>query len=428
MKIYCCIIALIIVLSGCDKDPAISGGGNNGGGPVIPDIPVPSSETVKSIFISSTERDANNFGIKALTVFDNSGNIRWKKIGRGNGTDGYTTYSNGLIFSSEPDMNGSNFYAYDINTGNDVWSKTLSSEYYYYPIVRNDTLFCSTKVNNASSGSIAAFNAKTGALYWRRQIGNPYWPINMVLDGSTLFYIIVTSNVDAKVVSFNINTQTVNWQSASLGINLASMFSNLSVSVNRVIVKTGTKLLMAFDRNNGATAWTVPGIPFDQPLVQNNTVFSICAHDSYYPAADSLYGLYAFDEISGSRKWKWKKSIDFNGGTPFISGNTIFISGLKSDAVNVNLTSFLNAFNLTTGNLQWSTTAGYESENICRDIVAVGNRVFAFKNSSGLPGSSARIVRYDFINGQAKDSIMLAGESFGKMFIVGSSDKVYTTR
>jgi outer membrane protein assembly factor BamB len=219
-------IILIIALSGCKKQ---KGADDN-------DPPV-SSETAKAFFISSAERDANNSGVKALTVFESNGSIRWKKPGRGYTPDGYATYADGIIYSSEPDMGGSNFYAYDITTGAEVWSKVGTNEYFYYPIVRNDTLFCSTKITSFANGNIAAFNAKTGALYWRKQLAYPYWGVNLLLDGNTLFFIVSISSVDSKIVSFDINTRNINWTSASLGINLASVFSKIAISSGRVIIK-----------------------------------------------------------------------------------------------------------------------------------------------------------------------------------------------
>jgi len=393
--------------------------------------PQPESKTLSAIFIRSFERDVLPYGTSYLTVFEPNGSVRWKKPRSGsNSQDENIAYGNGMLFFVDPVTNTTeDLYALDINTGATVWSIRNSSEKKHYLVVRNDTLFCGTNTSYPGLGSVAAFNTRTGALYWRKQLNYPYWPLFLNLDGNTLFFIVsFTTGTDSKLISFNINTQTVNWESASLGINIATGFSQISVSGSRVAVRNGTKLIMVLDRNTGTTVWTKPGIPFEPPIVHENKLFTFCYRDiNYPPGNDSLMGLYGFDITTGSVLWKRHIRIEYGGTNPFISGNMLFHSGMTNDSARGPVRGYLKGFDFATGNEVWNVTTGIAYEQLCRHLVCVGNNVYAFKYppTSGGPGLFARIVRYDYSTGQTKDSISIPGESFGKLFLLASDGKVY---
>ena len=404
---------------------------NNGTGGFSPQ---PESNTLRAVFIKSHELDVLPYGTQYLTVFEPNGTVRWKKtIKSSNGQDDYIPYGNGMIYNSEPigttGPTTQDLTAYDINTGAEVWSIKNSSEKKYYLNLRNDTLFCSSSFTYPGLGNIAAFNARTGALFWRKQLNYPYWPVFLKLDGNTLFFIVTLSGTDSRVISFNINTRTVNWESASLGINLSSAFSKIALSSSRVAVKNGTKLLVVFDRNTGALVWTKPGIPFEPPIIHDNKVFTYCYRDSRYPLPnDSLLGIYAFDVNTGNRLWHWKKDISFSITNPFASGNMVFHCGAMRDGTNLPDKGYLKGFDLATGNEIWNVATPVTTEGLCHFVGCVGNEVYAFKYppATGVPGLFARIVRYDYSTGQTKDSIMIPGTSFGRMHLVGSNGQIYS--
>lgn len=91
---------------------------------------------------------------------------------------------------------------------------------------------------------------------------------------------------------------------------------------------------------------------------------------------------------------------------------------------------YLKGFDLATANEIWNVATNITYDQICRHLVCVGNSVYAFKYppSTGGAGSYARIVRYDYSTGNTKDSISIPGESFGKMHLIASDGKTYTTQ
>lgn len=418
MKKYLTTLLLLSFFFSCRK-PGGSSGGNGF-------TPQPGSESLSAIIITTVERDALGNGLKYLNVLEPGGTPRWRKVARGATTDGYVNYGSGKIVVSEPGVTTHSLYVYDINTGNEVWSKLNSAEVYYFPIIRNDTLYCSSYQSNASSfGNIVAFQANTGAFLWRKQILFPYWPVNCYLDGPSLYFIVTESSTQSKVVSLDINTRNVNWVSPGLGINLANSFSRLDVSENQVFVKTGTKLMMALSRSTGQTVWTKPGIPFNQPVVSKNSVVSLCARDSYYPVSnDSLLGLHAFDAASGNLLWKWNQKIEFANSNPAFGGNLLFQAGLQTNASPTIPKGFLTALNPATGQEIWSIQTGIEYYQICSHLTCVGNRLFAFKYPNGNLSPQARIVSYDFSTGALRDSIPLTGESFSAPMMITTAGKV----
>ena len=419
------VCGLTLLILSCKKEDTPDNNNNNVG--TVGFTPQPESKTLSAIFIRSFERDVLPYGTHYLTVFEPNGTVRWKKQRLGsNSQDENIAYGNGMLYFSDPRTTTTDdFYALDINTGSTVWSIINSSEKKYYPVVRNDTLFCSTSFFYPGFGNITAFNARSGALIWRKALNYPYWPVYLKLDGNTLFFIIsLTSGTDSKLISFNINTQTVNWESASLGINIASVFSQIAVSDSRVAVKNGTKLMMVFDKNTGATVWTKPGIPFEPPVIHESKMFTYCGRDAYYPVSnDSLMGLYAFDVTTGSQLWKKRMRIEFAATNPFVSGNMLFHSGITKDDATAPEKGYLKGLDVATGNEIWNVATGLTYEQICRHLTCLGNNVYAFKYPSST--GYARIVRYDYSTGQTKDSISIPGESFGKMFLLASDGKVY---
>lgn len=432
IKFIYLLILTATMLNSCSKDNN-SPADNTPPIPPTPPVTPPffPAEAVKAIYLTITKKDVNGYGVSHLTVLEPNGALRWEKAGRGANTyENNITYSNGIIFSIDSYYDGTDhigrFYAYDINSGVDLWSKIGNDENYYFPVVRNDTLFCSTSRKNYINGNIAAFNARTGELYWRQSLGYPYYPVYLLLDGDTLFFIVTTSSITSKVISFNIKSKKTNWESASLGVNFASTFSKLVVSPTRVIVKTGTKTLMAFDRSNGSTIWTRNDILLNQPVLNNNIVFAASSPDAFYDVPDSLYGLYAFDAASGNKLWHWQRNIIFSNANPFISGDVIFYSGLmKKDSLHAKDTGFINAIDARTGNELWRKYTGINYEQIPTHPVAVGSKVYFYNYSSGLAGSQVKLTRYDGYTGEA-EQVFQFGEYAGKVSIIGSSDKVYT--
>lgn len=385
-------------------------------------IPQPLSESANSIIFSGYE-GSESF----LAAFNLNGSVKWIKRGEfhGSGKE-YMAYSNGKLYSIIGHLNASaDFHAIDASNGNILWSKYDTKDIMMYPVVKNDTLFCCTKSTNSSFGSISAYSCQSGTMLWRKQIDSPYYPVNLTYEGNTLYFIIMTSAMEHKIVSFDINSRTVNWLSPSLGIVTATN-SNIKISKSRVAVTAGGKNLRVFDKSTGALVWSKPGIFFEQSVIQAEKLYSTCIFNISNPESkDSLSGLYAFDVNTGTPIFRWSKIIAHSTINPFVSGNMLFYSAMSIDSIRAQSTlTFVKGFDKDSGREIWSR----QIEETFQEIVAVGNRLYALKTFGILSGpSGAKVVTYDYSTGNPIDSMFVLGNSFGRMLVTVSNGKAYTT-
>ena len=385
---FSAIIMLTIINVACNKHDEIDPS-------VTPDI--------KAIITTSPETAAGGGTVYTLNVLEKNGTVRWQKQQWGF-FHGFEIGS-GLLFvtGSAPVYSGGKFGVYDMVTGSELWSKNTPNDDYYEVIVRKDTLFCSEEISNSGTANgsyIGAYNAKTGALYWKTKTGNLFFPYNLILEDNILYFITSEppNGSGGKLTAFNINTQTLAW---SVALNLSYIYGGVPMYSfgNKLIIKglQVAKGLYSIEKSNGAIYWSKPTKFLTQQLfIQDGATYGVCE----LSGLTTDIGLYAYDCTTGDQKW-------FTAMPGLYTGS--FLATSKAGLFMVNSDSngdYIKGFNLSTGTQTWSTRAG--TNDFLGFPLAMGNRVYTYNHRlNGLQTIQPRIVSYDAATGQPKDSVNL---------------------
>jgi len=360
------------------------------------------ADTAKTILLNTRDEDASGNLYATLTAFNSNGTQKWKRTQLGTSSNPYLTYHNGVVYISVSYFqfaNGgssfvsyNNLYAINAETGANVWAKTNSNDYVYSMVARNDTLYCSLAYG--SSNFIAAYSTTNGGLLWLAPIAFPYPAARLALDGGMLYFGTASSNTVNNIIGFDIGTKIIKWNTP-IGINFANVFSNLVLHGNAVFLKNGTGNLLALDKLTGATLWSKTDQTYEQPVVDNNIIFSA-----------SQNGLQAFSASNGNPVWQWNGGNWFKGGFPFVADKRVYIAGSQAHG-------FITCFNAASGTVEWKK----EMADVLQYPLVAADKLILLRTPN-LNGTPPHILIYDAKTGAAKDSIPISAREYGQHSIV----------
>jgi outer membrane protein assembly factor BamB len=368
----------------------------------------PHSITSKALVIFAVEI-SGTVGTEYLYCFNNDRTVRWKKKLPGNVTTAYTAYKDGVLFvshtnfvrtSSTGGTSFGNLLALDINTGNDLWKISNSNKTFESAVFFNDTLLC---VTTDVIFYVSKINPKTGEIFDAYPIRDRYAIRNLTIDGNFMYYVAApVTNTNPTLISFDLLTETVKWQ-VPLNINI-NEFSKPAIGADKVFIKNGLGSLFAINKDNGSIAWKKDGYEYEPPSYSNNLVFSTNANQ----------GLFAYNAADGSIKWQWKVSPSwFVSGTPFISGDNIYLAASYNGRI-------LLSLNKDSGKENWNV----DPKGLLQYHVVVGKDIYAMKRKDINSIPEFRIMIMDSETGAARDSVSINAADVGKIGVVTSEDKL----
>lgn len=400
------LIVLLFVIIACEKEE----GSNR-----------VQTDQLEAIIMSNPEITPNG-NVFSLNVIQPNGTYRWRKVQWGFISGVALDSSLLYVFGSAPDYSKGKFAVYDINTGAEKWAKIIQDEFWREPIIRNDTMFCSisnTVTQTLSDGYIAAVNAQTGTLYWKKKVVDIFEPRNLVLEGRNIYFIIAEAPAGSggKLISFNLDSQTINW---SLQLAPTGGFVGggpLYDFGNKLAVKgyvPNSFNLSVVNKSNGAIAgtFTTQIRGHENSLIVNNT---FVGHNGN--------GLYAYDLITGTQKWG--VPIPGLGGIPEAmissSDDEIILTG-------VDITGYyIKGFSVSNGTLLWTKRPPALFYSIDAPIV-LGDKVYTHNVISNGSGQTSfrGIYSYNTSDGSLVDSVRLTNGEKYPYYLVGSSGKLYS--
>lgn len=361
-------------------------------------------DTLSYILITSLEYQGST-KVTTLTSYNPDGSIKWRRRNLGtNLTPIPVVYANRIYMGTTNSYYDSAqtwvvayyFYVFKEEDGSNYLKIASSGFERSYPVVRNDTFYCSS--TTGYSHYIEA--RKTGGpLLWSTKVNGMYRATDLQLDGEILYFVSSPDYYGSNVNALDLTTKTVKWK-APIGINIGQMYSTLTISPNLIYVRNGTGAVVALNKTDGAIAWAVNG-KFGQPYYANNLVYAI----------DETMGLVAFDAATGKQKWNWTAGSNvLISGEMLVYGKNILLKGSNHKG------SFIASIKSVTGEENWKvgTTKWYTEMGVAQ------NKLYLMRPKGyGDPiATQTYIDVVDAGNGTVKDSLPILDNLYGPMKLV----------
>jgi hypothetical protein len=385
----------------------------------------PSLETPEAIVMTPGEATPNGT-IYSITIIEPAGATRWEKRQWGFPFQGMMV-DKGFLFvgGAAPDYSIGKYAVYDLKTGAEIWSRQKQGESYAQSVVRNDTLFCCESVQLSATvnvGYIAAYNAKTGTLYWKQRVGDYLYPYNLILKDSSMYFITTTLPVGSggKLTSLNIRTRNVNW---SRNLNPLDLYAQTPMYLlgDRLILSTIIPQpgWAGVNRFTGAFNLSVTSRKLESPFMYNGSMFGVSEGNPI----DADDGVYVYDVLTGTQKWKASiPDINLSSSVTLSDAAGLFISSSDNNGY------YLKGYNVSAGLPKW--TIRLPANELLFHPVTVGNRIYThnvtFNPATG-QFTKSRMFLYDVATGQAKDSFDIPAYRNSAFGVIGSSGNIYST-
>ncbi|MEP7238353.1 MAG: PQQ-binding-like beta-propeller repeat protein [Ferruginibacter sp.] len=347
--------------------------------------PVSSPDPAKLILISSYNTTSS------LSCYNFDRSLKWKRNNLGNtgyrrnGVPSNPLYANGVVYFCEDSIfqvganyyTVNNFFAIDINTGNNIWTKRSQTDYMQYPIVANGIIYCNFQ--QSGTNNIAAFNASNGALLWMTPLAEPFGADNFTLDGNTLYFFSVKTPSEIFVNAFDITTKTIKWK-IPFGANFFKQPVPMIVEGQILYLEDATEKMIALDKSTGATVWSSGSNVYSRCFfIANNLLYSMNLNNNYN----------ALNLATGAIALSWGTTMSSTQLTrPYPAGNNIYVSG-----IDVLDNKFIASYNALNGSVNWrvNTSTYVESPIVAgntmytmeRDFTTGINTMFLFDGNSG---------------------------------------------
>lgn len=400
-KLLLIMLSSILIFS-CQKP------NDNPGPDPDPTLPQQPADYAEAIILSTRDFDANRKATAALTAYNLDGTVKWKRDNLGSSITRELTYKDGILYTSAsyfqfidggPSyISYNNLYAISVSTGTNIWANTESNDHILSTVATKDTLYCS--IARGMVNYVGAYSTATGVLLWKKQISFPYPALNLKIEGNTLYFVTASSVWVNNVIAFDIPSQTIKWNTP-IGINLDS-YSSLVLTDNSIFLKNGKATLLALAKTTGETLWSQTFMGYEDPVIDNNTVFSL--HGK---------GLTALNVSSGEMVWQWNNGdYYFAGSNLVLTDKKIYISGSLEKR-------FISRIDAATGSVEWWK----ETNEILQYPVVAADQLFLFKSTNLNTVPIPQIMIYETATGVAKDSFAVYGDEFKQHYIITKSGK-----
>ena len=260
--------------------------------------------------------------------------------------------ANGVVYADSGD---NHLYAFNAQTGTQLWSVPTSTYVYSSPAVANGVVYV------GSGYGLAAYNAQTGAQLWFALTGYYVTSSPAVVNG-----VVYVGSDDHNLYAFNAQTGTQLWSAATD----AGITSSPAV-VNSVVYVGSGYYLYAYNAQTGAQLWSAATGSFieSSPAVANGAV---------YVGSDD-YHLYAFNAQTGGQLWSVATGYNVTS-SPAVANGVVYVGSFDL---------YLYAYNAQTGALLWSAATRNSissSPAVANGVVYVGSAdgyVYAYNAQTG---------------------------------------------
>jgi outer membrane protein assembly factor BamB len=223
--------------------------------------------------------------------------------------EGAPAVANGMVYFASGDNFSHMFfglYALKADTGDLVWSITMSSPTFGAPAVANGVVYL-------IAGPVYAFDANTGSLLWQSRYNNCSFAPTLA---NGLVYAVCNSNV---VYGFDAKTGTTVWSHATMG----NIYAAPAVANGALYVSSGDGNVYAFRADFGALLWQKQfGASLSGKMNAYGGGQSIANGMLYVALPDYLYAL---DVNTGAVIWKLYGY--YGGNTPTVGDGKAYVIG-----------------------------------------------------------------------------------------------------
>lgn len=241
------------------------------------------------------------------------------------------------------------------------WQYPLAQVVFASPAVVNGVVYFP---GGDASGTVYAFNARTGTVLWQSTVVNDEQIISTPAVADGILYVGVLNNYT--LYALDISTGTVLWTYATGGY----VGSSPAVANGIVYFESWNDdhNVYALDARTGAVRWTytmtAAGILGTSPAVANGVV---------YVGSDYVYAL---DANTGALLWKYGPGIEDFAGSPAVANGVVYVGDGNG----------VDALNASTGAVVWeSGVAGSTSSpGVANGAVYIASdKMFALNAGTG---------------------------------------------
>lgn len=297
------------------------------------------------------------------------------------------TVNGDAVYVGANDFNRTSGSVHRLNatSGDTEWSTRLKSVE-GSPIVANGNVYVASLNNNEYYSTVHALNASTGVEQWNISVPNYALTTAPQLVNETLYVSGYNVDVDSdnhpvssQVVAIDVRERAIDW---TFNESNGRIRSAPTVVDGTVYVGSENATLYALDADDGTVSWqfeTALRIRAS-PTVVNDTVF--VGDLGLYIENDSTAGVYAVNATTGEELWSTNQTHSI-GVAATIHGGTLFVGDQRGtdDENDTHVSSGrLYAFDLATGDLQWSFNG---SDHWISTPLTVANDSVYFGNQNG---------------------------------------------
>ena len=243
-------------------------------------------------------------------------------------SDGTTVYAGSL---------SGDLYAVDAETGAERWRAHVSpvssaSVGAFSPVLSGQLVLIGYKFffSNPVRGGIAAFNAQTGQLQWRREL-DPAYPqtgSGVTLRPVVFHDMVIVANEDGRLFALALTDGSIRWNTER-SVELRALYDTrpLALSGDTLIAGSDTEILSAYDVRTGKAFWTrnLHQGSISTPLVVDRGVAYYCSLNGVVFGASTTDGhiVRAFGNNANGRDGPFLQY-------PAIIGDTIILPGQRA--------------------------------------------------------------------------------------------------
>lgn len=315
-----------------------------------------------------------------------------------------------VTYGNNPSHDGSIAVSNFSPTPTKLWSTTVGTNGFSYPLIAQGEVFLTSYDNAGSIMKLYALDAHTGHSNWSAALSSSLsMPDMAAYDGGKVFVL------DAELGGANMNaydaaTGSLLWSSPLTG---QSLFDSPPTASNGIVSIGGTGIggtIYALRQTDGAILWTKPVHAGDRssPAITNDGVY----------LAGVGPQVYKFDPVTGNQIWHYDSGSSGAGAKTLVFSNgKLYVRGLFAPIFGTNRIAIIDA---TSGQLLTSFQSGTPS------LPAVSGN-FGFNENGG------SLLAFNATTGAAVWSKTLSGDQFvtapitinGDVFEGTSAGKIY---
>jgi len=239
--------------------------------PSNPNICYSASPTISNdkIFLSSWSGDESlleflTAGNNKIIALDLNGNWQWDSNLPAGSFSCPTVHGDMVIVGCE-NANGESLFAFDIESGENVWNSSVGSVGRASPVVYDNTVFAVVKKEVvpilSARTEVIALSLDDGSIIWNVSISNPMLTIYDLAACSPAVYndVIFVASPDGTLYALDVKDGTEKWNKSIYTKGIASsqvLVSSPSYANGMIYIGTPDGTIKALDASTGDVEWT----------------------------------------------------------------------------------------------------------------------------------------------------------------------------